>query len=156
VRVLHLLAGLRAELVQEVLPGVAERGQCLGLPAALVQRDHELRAQPFAQRELLDQPGQVRDERGVLAASQLDLDPLLPRGGMQIGQPGAGRVEDRPGQPGQRVAAPQRQAGTQGVGGLAEPAGRALVGGPGDRGLELVDVDGAVGDPQHVAAAGQR
>ncbi len=53
--VAQLLAGLQPELAHEVLTRLAIRGQRVGLPPSAVEREHELTAQPLAQRVLRDE-----------------------------------------------------------------------------------------------------
>ena len=60
-------AGLDAQLGIQHPPGVAERRQRLGLPPGPVQREHQLPAQPLAQRMLGHQLLQLRAQGAVLA-----------------------------------------------------------------------------------------
>jgi hypothetical protein len=156
VRLLHALARLGPELLDEVVAGVAEDGQRLGLPPGPVQREHQLGPQPLPERELADQPGQVGDDPGVVAHLHLDLRPFLPRRRPGLGQPGARRLEDRSAEPGQGVPPPQRQRPAQRLGRLDRAAGPPVHVGGRERGLELLDVHTRLAGAQHVAAAGQR
>ncbi len=147
VHVLHPLAGLGADLVQEVLAGVAEHCQRLGLPPVPVQRHHQVRPQPLPQRELGGQPGQLGHQPGILVAlGQSQAGPALPGAGPFLGQPLPGGVEDRPGQAAERVPVPEGERVAQ------DRDGRV---GPGGRGPEHLGVHRVRPDVQQVTAAGQ-
>ena len=60
-------AGLDAQFGIEYPPGVVEHRQRLGLPPGPVQREHQLPAQPLAQRMLGHQQLQLRAQGAVLA-----------------------------------------------------------------------------------------
>jgi hypothetical protein len=49
----------------------------LRLPARAIERQHQLPAQPLAQRLLGDQRLQLADQLAVAAAGQIGLDPVL-------------------------------------------------------------------------------
>ena len=62
---LQLRAGLDPELVDERSACVAVRRERVGLPARAVQREHQLRTEPFAQRMAADEQLQLRHELGL-------------------------------------------------------------------------------------------
>jgi hypothetical protein len=123
----QLGGGVGAELLGERPPAVLEHGQGLGLPAAGVQRPHQLSAQPLPQRVRGDQLLQLRDQGGVAAERQLRLDPVLDGADAQLLQadrlrPGEGQVLEV----GERRPAPQVERLAQQPGGA-----RCLAGGEG-------------------------
>ena len=69
--------GLDAEFVVQAAACVPECRQRVGLAAGSVQRQHEQAVQPLAQRVLGDQIPQLRDQVGMNADSQVELDALL-------------------------------------------------------------------------------
>ena len=94
----------------------------LRLPAAPVQRQHQLPAQPLAQRVAAYQPVQLGDQLGVVAEHQLRLDPLLQAGELLLCQPAL--LEPREGllELRQRRPSPQLQRFAQRRRGVAGPA----------------------------------
>ena len=102
--------GVDAELVGEQIADPPVGGERFGLPAAPVQRQHELDVQPLPQRMLAGQLLQLGGDRVGPAQRQVSLDPGLKRGQPQLLQPGRlgpdGRVV---GQVGEHRAAPQIQ-----------------------------------------------
>ena len=66
--------GLDPERLHERPAGVAERVERLGLPAGAVEREHQQRPQPLAQRMLVDQGGEPPDELRVAARVEVALD----------------------------------------------------------------------------------
>ena len=74
------LPGIDPELVGEQIADTPVSGQRVGLPAAAVQRQHELAVQPLPQRMVGDQPLQFGGDRAVPAKRQVSLDPGLPGG----------------------------------------------------------------------------
>ena len=104
------LPGVDAKLVGEQVAGTPVGGERLGLPAAAIQRQHELAVQPFPQRMLSGQLFQLGGERVVPAKRQVSVDPRLQRGEPELLQPGClGPGERVVGQVGQHPAAPQIQ-----------------------------------------------
>ena len=86
-----------------------EHRQRLGLAAGPIEGEHQLPAQPLAQRMLSHQPLQLRAQAGVLANCQFCLDPVLDRQQAQRFEP----LDLEPGkrlklQIGQRPTTPQR------------------------------------------------
>ena len=106
----QLSAGLDAELVDEHLAGRAVDLERLGLAAATVQAEHQLAAEPLAERELLDESLQLADELAVAAEREVGLDALLQRARVQLVQTGDLRLGPRLiGEVRQRRSAPQRK-----------------------------------------------
>ena len=105
-QLLEALAGLDPVLLDEVAAGVAEGLERLGAPPGTVQRQHEVVAQPFADRELRHQRGQVGDQRGVVAEPRLHVGQRLPGLGPPVGEPDPRGVEHRAGEAGKRLAGP--------------------------------------------------
>ena len=103
--------GVDAQLVAERAVQLAVHGEGICLPAAAVEREHQLRVQLLVVRVVLDQPVQFRYEPSVLAEGQPGLDQrpggLQPEPAQPLGvlvQPGA------PGEVGevrQRLAPPE-------------------------------------------------
>ena len=75
----ELGAGIDAELLDERLARGAVGGERVGLAARAVEREHELRARPFAQRLGGDERLELGDELGVAPERKVGLDPLLER-----------------------------------------------------------------------------
>ena len=88
VQALQRLPGIDAELTGEQVAGPPVGGERLGLPAAAVQRQHELAVQPLPQRMLSGQLFQLGGERVVPAKRQVSVDPGLQRGEPQLLQAG--------------------------------------------------------------------
>src|SRR4029077_7873774 len=97
-------------LAHEVLTRLAIRGQRVGLPPSAVEREHELTAQPLAQRVLRDESLCLRDERRGPAEREVGVDAVLERSESQLLEPldvDAGERLEREG--GERVVAPTRR-----------------------------------------------
>ena len=123
VSALQGLAGVDAELAGQQVAGPAVGGQRVGLPAAPVQRQHQLAVQPLPQRMVPDQPVQLGGQRVMPAQRQVSVDPRLKRGQPQLLQAGRlGPGERVVGQVGQHRTAPQAQRPAQRLGGLGVPA----------------------------------
>jgi len=75
--VLETRGGVDAELVVEHASEDLEDGERLGVPAAPVQRQHELPAQALAQRMAAYEGIELRDELHMAPEGQLRLDALL-------------------------------------------------------------------------------
>ena len=113
------LPGIDPELVGEQVADPPVGGQRVGLPAAAVQRQHELAVQPFPQRMVGDQPLQFGGERVVPAKRQVSLDPALPGGEPQLFQAGRlGLYERVVGQVREHRAPPQVQGPAEPLAGL--------------------------------------
>src|SRR6266545_5120692 len=142
-------AGVDAELLHEGPPRVLEDVERVGLAAAAVEREHELAAQPLAERVLGDEGLQLADELAVAAPREVGVQPVLQHGDPQLREPEQLALGERlVAEVGKRVAAPQRQC-------LAQPR-RPLLGlvGPPRRHhqrLEAGQVQLAGIDPQPIA-----
>ena len=154
---------LQAELVEQQLPDLAVGLEGLGLAAAAVEGEHELAAEPLAQRLLGDQALELADQLGPGAQGQVGLDPLLHTDQAQLLQPGdLGLGERLVAEVGQRRPPPQGQRLGQGVGGLGGGAVGQGLATLGEQPLEPAQVD-LVGDgpeqvpgrPGHQPALGQ-
>ena len=119
VQSLQRLARVDAELVGQQIADPPVGGQRVGLPAAPVQRQHELAVQLLPQRMPGDQLLQLGGDRVVPAERQVRVDPGLDRDQPQLLQPGRLRPGERVvGQVGEYPAAPQAQRLAQHPGGL--------------------------------------
>ncbi len=67
-------------------------GEGLGLPAATVQRPHELAAQPLLQREPVDRGGQIADQVVRPAGGQFEFGPGLEGGDVLLVEGGGGEA----------------------------------------------------------------
>jgi len=76
-QLLQLRTRLETELVNERAPRGVVRVERLGLAARVVEREHQLDAQPLPQRVLPDERLQLGDELGVATAGELRVDPVL-------------------------------------------------------------------------------
>jgi len=104
-------AGLDPELRDEQGAGRGVRLQGLGLSIGAVERQHQQRPQPLAQRELLDQAAELGDRLGVPAGLHVQAHPPLEGGDVPLGEVPAGDVDRLTGETAERFAAPQRQGG---------------------------------------------
>ena len=75
------------ELVGEREPGGAVDLERLRLPAAAVERDHQLAAQPLPQRMGRHERLQLADECGVVAEREIGVDAILDRRHPQLVEP---------------------------------------------------------------------
>ena len=107
-------AGRDAEFPGKHTPGICERGQGVALPAAPVEREHELAAEPFPQRMLTYQPSKLDRRLGVLAKREHDLDTLLNRRQPLLAQPDPPDLDPGAGNPSQRGRLPQQQRRVEG------------------------------------------
>ena len=122
-QVLQRFPGVDTELTGEQVTRPPVGGERFGLPAAPVQRQHELAVQPLPQRILVGQLLQLGGERVVPAKRQIRIDPRLQRGEPQFLQAGCLRPDERVvGQVGQHATAPQPQRLAQRPGGFGVPA----------------------------------
>jgi hypothetical protein len=88
--------------------------QRVGLPAAAIQREHQLTAQPLPEHVLGDQRFELRYQLVVAAGRQVGVDAVLERRQPQLLQPGDLALGQRHAlQLGQRLPPPQRQRITQ-------------------------------------------
>ena len=88
---MQLRPGLEADLLDQPGPRGAVGLQRLRLAAVAVEREHELAAQPLAQRMLAHERLQLADHARVVAERELRLDAQLDRRQPQLLQ-----ADDRP------------------------------------------------------------
>ena len=106
----QLAARLEPELARQLAPRRPVGLQRLGLARRAVQREHQLAAQPLAQRVLGDQRLELADELRVPAGGEVGVDALLERREPQLLQPRALGLRERlVGEVGERRPAPQRE-----------------------------------------------
>ena len=105
----QLRTRLDADLLDKDATGLGERRQGLGLPPAAVKRQHELAAEPLAQRIPAHKLGQLTRRLGVAAEREDDVDVLLDRGQPLLGESGPEDLRPRAGNAGQRGTLPQPQ-----------------------------------------------
>ena len=144
-------AGLQAQFPGHDAPRVLVGGQRVGLPAAAVQAQHQLRVELLLQRVGGDQLAQFRHDLAMPPQVQIGVDPrgeglpplVFEGGNLAVAQQRRRHVS-------QRIAAPQPER-------LAEQAGRphpvsGLGGGMAARGqhAELADIQLVVGDADQV------
>ena len=144
---------LEPQLVVQHPPPRAVGLQRVRLPAAAVEREHQLGPQPFAHRVPQHLQLQLGHQRAVPAQREVGVDAVLDGAQPQLVQPGGlGPGERRVRHVGERRALPQLQRAAQHRGGLlgivAVERGPPLLGQPD----ELLRVDAAGLDRQLVAA----
>ncbi len=115
---LELGRGIGAELVGQHLARALERRQRLGLAARAVEREHQVRPHPLAERVASGERLELGHDRGVTAHRDLGRDPMLGRRQPQLLEPRGlapegGLLRDV----GERVRPPQRERVGQGRGG---------------------------------------
>ncbi len=84
---LQLGARLDPELVDEHRPRVAIRLERLRLTAGRVERPHQRRARPLAQRVLADEGFELGDELRVTSEREVGVDPQLERAHAELLEP---------------------------------------------------------------------
>jgi hypothetical protein len=77
--VAQLRPGVEPERVAQRASAAAEDGERIALAAAAVEREHELRLQPLAQRVLRRERVELGDELDVLSEGEVGVEPLLQR-----------------------------------------------------------------------------
>jgi hypothetical protein len=87
---LQLRPRLEAELRDKRLARRRIGVESLRLPTGAVEGHHELSTQPLAQRERLDERGDLPDELRVSAAAEIGVDPGLERRGPLVLERGRG------------------------------------------------------------------
>ena len=113
-------ARLDAELVDECAAGVEVGLERLGLPPGAIEREHQLAAQPLAQRVLSDERLELADELGAGTLLEVGVDALLERVEPQLRQPAdLARRERLEGKVRQGRAAPERERVAQQLGARA-------------------------------------
>ena len=112
-RLLELLqrpARLDPELLRQRPPGVPVGLERVGLPAAAIEREHQLSPEPLAERMPRDQRLELAHEPRVHAEQQVGVDAILDRGQVQFLEPPDLRPGERlRGELGERRAAPERE-----------------------------------------------
>ena len=148
---LELFAGVQAEVVDEHVAGVLVLGQCVGLPAAAIQGEHQLRPQTLAVGMLDDQRAELGHDLAMATQREIRVDPGLERTQAQLLQPRRLGLRGRHiGQLDERRAAPERQRIGQLGGrrtGIAAPKRRHA---DGNAALELRHVGRLRRDLEHV------
>ncbi len=144
---------LDAQLVDQGLAGLGEDAQRVALPATAVEGEHELGAQPFAQRVVGGQGDQLGDDLRVVAQLQVNVHERLGDADAPLDEPVALVLGVGADGAGQRLALEQRQRRTQLPGGLGQPAGLARGLGLADPAFEPGQVERVVRQAQRVAAA---
>ena len=143
----QLGARLDADVLDQPLAGGAVGGERLGLAPVAVERRHQLRPQPLAQRVLADEALEVADQPPVAAERELGLDAQLERRGAQLLEPhDRGLRERRVGDVHQRGAAPLAERARErvhGALGIARQHALALV----ERALEAPQVEAVARAP---------
>ena len=148
----ELVGGIDPELLDEHPADVLVRLERLGLPAAAVQREHQLRAGPLPVRLGRDERLEVGDNVEVPPERELRVDELLPRRELQLLEPRDLRARERlERQIGERRPAEERQCIPQLLGAL----GRWSVAALHDLPLEAHGVD-LLGREVERIAGGQR
>ena len=84
-----------AELPDEQPAAVPVARERVRLPAAPVEREHQLPPQPLAEGLRLDEGLEIGDEPLVPAELEVGVGPLLERGEPELGQPTRGRPRER-------------------------------------------------------------
>ena len=102
--------GVDAELLDERPASALEHVQRVGLPAAAVEREHQLAAQALAKRVLRDERLELRHQLVMAAERQVGVDAILDRRETELLQPGDLALRERlvP-ELGQRLPAPERE-----------------------------------------------
>ena len=120
--------GLDAEALDQRAVRVAVGGKRVRLAAGAVERQHQLPAEPLAQRVVLDQRLELAHERGVQAGGEVRLDALAQAGQAEVLEPSdLGLREALPRHVRQRRPAPQLERLPQRRRGLPRLAARQLL-----------------------------
>ena len=152
VEVVQLGSWLDAELLDEDLARVAIGLQRIGLAAAAVQREHQLRVQPLAPRMLRPELSELGDQLAVASHRKVGLDAHLQRRQALLLKPrDLGRRERRGSDLGERRPAPQLQRRTQRRGSVVATSGRERLAAVSDQTLEALSVELAGAHAQPVA-----
>lgn len=150
-QLLKPLVRFEAQLIDHGAAGLPVDAESLGLTAGSVQGEHQLATEPFAQRVLFDQVGELGDEIAVPAEFEFEFDAVL----VEVDPPfveAVGRRLDQPAfQPVEGTATPQSKGGAT----VSDRLVEVLAGtGPAtalDETDEPVEVQVAVGDPEQIA-----
>jgi hypothetical protein len=151
VQLLQRGGGGQAQLVVEGGGEALVDGDGVGGPPDPGQGRHELPVQPFPQRVLLGEAGELADQLGLQAQLQLDVEAVLQGAVVPLLEGDGGGLDAGAVDAGEGGAAPQLQGVAQVfAGGVRLPGGEggAAVG---DEPVEHEGVEVLVGDPQPVA-----
>ena len=122
-QLLQLRARRDPELVDEQPVPVLVDLQRIGLPARAVEREHQLRAAPLAERLGANELFELADEASVVTEREVGLDALLDRLGAEPLEPRALFLrEGEVGRIGERRAVPERERLPQLLGRLLGPS----------------------------------
>ena len=91
----ELRSRLETQLVGEHAPCLLEHLECVRLPPAAVERQHQLAPQPLPERVVCNRRAQRRDQLSVLSERERNLEPLLERVHTQRLEPARLGVEPR-------------------------------------------------------------
>ncbi len=108
----QLGARVDAEFVGEQLAGVGVDGQCLGLPSAAVESEHQQLPQPLAERVRGGERGQFADGLGVAADLEVEVEPQLQQAEPPFAEPDALVFGVGARDVGERFAGPLGERGT--------------------------------------------
>ena len=146
-----LFRRLDPELVDHRFAQAAMRFERIGLPPALVEREHLLRVEPLPQRIALDEVQQLREHLGGAARGEIGLDAQFERSHPLFLQPGDRGLERlRELEIRERTSTPEPErvaedaAGTLRIGRQHQPAGLDALG-------EALAIELTREDPQLVA-----
>ena len=151
---LQLDARLEPELVVQERPRLPVDLEPLGLPAAPVEREHQLRAEALAVRMLGGERLELRDERELAAERELGVDPLLDRRQTQLLE--ALHLDARERlelEVGERPSLPQALGGAQRLRRGGRIAGCERLAPRRDEPFEVLEVELARLDPEQVAGS---
>ena len=151
----QVAAGVDAEFLGQHPAALGEYPQRLGLPPAAVQRDHQQPAHPLAQRVVGHHRGQVGHDLLVPAERQQHVGALFGGGGAQLAEPDPLGLRERPGDPGEGDATPQRERGVERGHRAGRVARLAQLAGPAQVLLEGDRVRLSRHQVQHVAGPGR-
>ncbi len=109
----ELGTGFDAEFLDQDLAGLPEDLQCLRRPPAAIERGHQQHAQGLAQRELADQPGQLRRQLHMATQREHRRRPVFHGRQPQLRETLALELCEGARNTGKRLPAPQIQRGIQ-------------------------------------------
>ena len=140
------------ELLDEGLAGRSVDGQCVGLPARSIKREHQLLPEPLAEGMGGDELLQLTDELRVAAERELGVDPSFDRRQPNLLEP----LDRGPGERlvreiGERATAPKREGLPEKRCGLLRLSSRPDLSGALRQPLEAMQVELAGGDPDDIS-----
>jgi hypothetical protein len=102
-------AGLHPQFLDQNVPRLLERFECLGLPSAAIQGEHQLTAGTLAERVLADERLELGNHLIVLTQREPRFDDFLTRVDPKLLEPSDSGLRERlVGEFGQRLASPER------------------------------------------------